>query len=410
MWKHHFPIFQHRPSWVYLDNAATTHKPKEVIDALVRFYAEDYATIHRAVYPESLAASDAYFVARQKVQHFIKAKSVEEIVFTRGTTSAINLLARSLAFTLSSGDEVAVSRLEHHSNLVPWQMACQHSGAHLKVIEPDTDGTLRWKEAIGPKTKIVAVAHMSNVTGQINPIREIAEWAHQHHALCVVDGAQAAPHIPIDVQQLGCDFYAFSGHKCYGPTGVGVLYGRHHLLDRLEPIEGGGDMIEQVFFDTTTYQKAPARFEAGTPPIASIIAFGHAIDFMESIGMSKIQQWGHMLAERAYQVLNNIPFCRILSPFPITSGPLLSFVIEGVHPFDLGTLLGAEQVAIRTGHLCAQPALRWFSLKEVCRLSIAIYNTLEDIEMFEKKLSKALVLLKRGVACYREGVGDSQNS
>ncbi len=370
-----FPIFQKHPDWIYLDSAATAHKPQCVINALTRFYAEDYATVHRAIYQRSLKASEQYHETRLAAAHFLNA-SPEEIVFTRGTTDAINLVAQSYGKThLKPGDEILISEMEHHSNLVPWQMAAQQTGATLRYIPIDERGVLQWKGWITERTKFIALAHVSNVTGTINPIAEIGRAAQAVGAKLLVDGAQAAPHLKIDVQTLHCDFYAFSGHKCYGPTGVGILYGKKELLESMPPIQGGGDMIEKVELSGTSYQLPPFRFEAGTPIIGPVIALKTALEFIE-----KNRQPDHLLAHATSKLLE-IPGLKIIGTAP-QKGPIITFHIEGVHPLDLTTLLDLKEISIRSGHLCAQPLLRKFGLSAAARVSFGLYNTIEEVDIF----------------------------
>ena len=386
--KKRFPIFQHHPKLIYLDSAATTHKPREMIDAISRFYAEDYATVHRAIYKPSLKASERYNATRETVQKFLNAAHVEEIVFTRGTTDALNLVARSYGkIALQPGDEILITQMEHHSNIVPWQLIAEETKAILRWIPVDGQGVLQWKGTIGPRTKIVALAHVSNVTGTIHPIQEIALEAHKVGAVVVVDGAQGAPHMPVDVRELNCDFYAFSGHKCYGPTGVGVLYGKKHLLEKMPPVQGGGDMIEKVDMDRSTYQHPPLRFEAGTPIIAEVIALKTSLDFIEEIGRDVLYAHGQKLLTQATEQISSIPGLRILGTAP-EKGPILSFSIDGVHPLDVATMLDLEQIAIRSGHLCAQPILRYFGLESSMRASFGIYNTSKDVDQFVSSLAR----------------------
>jgi len=371
-----FPIFSEHPELIYLDSAATAHKPHCVIDALTRFYAEEYATVHRAVYRSALKASVKYNETRVVAARFLNASEPEEIVFTRGTTDAINLVAFSYGKTfLKQGDEILISEMEHHSNIVPWQMVAKQTGAVLKWIPMNAQGILEWENCIGPKTKFISLAHVSNVTGTINPIAEIGKAACKVGAKFLVDGAQAAPHMKIDVQALGCDFYAFSGHKCYGPTGVGVLYGKKELLGVMPPVQGGGDMIEQVYLEQTTFQKPPLRFEAGTPIIGSVVALKTALEFLEA----NLQPEG--LLEHATSRLLEIENLKIIGTAPL-KGPIITFQIEGIHPLDLATLLDLKNIAIRSGHLCAQPLLRKFGLTTAARASFGIYNTLEDVDRF----------------------------
>jgi cysteine desulfurase/selenocysteine lyase len=370
-----FPIFQHHPELVYLDSAATAHKPRCVIDAITQFYSRDYGTVHRAIYRGSVFATEQYAIARDYARKFLHAASVDEIIFTRGTTDGLNLVALSWARThLKPGDEILVSDMEHHSNLVPWQMAAAVTGATLRIFNGFP--------VVNEKTKLIAIAHMTNVTGAINPIAEIAKAAKRVGAIVVVDGAQAAPHLPIDVQALGCDFYAFSGHKCYGPTGIGILWGKQEHLESMPPIEGGGDMIARVEWTHSTYANAPIRFEAGTPIIASAIALKEALAFTAELNPNG-------LIEKLDQQLAEIDGCRILRT-PGPKGPLTTFVIDGVHPLDLATYLDLKHIAIRSGNLCAQPALRSFGLETAARVSLGAYNTEEDVERFISEVKQAI--------------------
>lgn len=388
--KERFPIFQHHKDLIYLDSAATAHKPKEMIDALSTFYSEEYATVHRAIYRPSLKASDRYNGTREAVQKFLHAASAEEIVFTRGTTDAINLVAKSYGKTaLKEGDEILISLMEHHSNIVPWQLIAQETGAKLRYIPVNREGVLEWQGTITPRTKIVALAHVSNVTGTENPIYEIGKAAHLVGGVIVVDGAQSAPHMPVDVQALDCDFYAFSAHKCYGPTGVGVLYGKKALLEKMPPRDGGGDMIQRVDLFSSTYQHPPLKFEAGTPIIASVIAFKASLDFIEEIGRDTMAEHGQKLLALATKQILEIPRVRILGTAP-NKGPILTFTVDGVHPLDVATLLDLEQIAIRSGHLCAQPIMRHFGCETAMRASFGIYNTTHDVDRFISSLRKIL--------------------
>lgn len=372
-----FPIFEKHPELIYLDSAATAHKPKCVIDALTQFYADEYGTVHRAIYKGSLAATDKYNATRETVRKFLNAAHTEEIVFTRGTTEAINLVALSWGRThLKPGDEICVSSHEHHSNFVPWQMLAQEKGLTLV-------------SAITPKTRLVALAHMTNVTGEIRPIADIVKQAKQVGAIVVVDGAQAAPHLKIDVQALGCDFYAFSGHKCYGPTGVGILYGKKELLDSMPPIYGGGDMIQRVDLDHTTYAEPPLRFEAGTPIIGSVIALNAALDFLEKTEKGHEDRLRILLETE----LRQIDGLRILGESQ-NKGPLTTFTIDGVHPLDLATLLDLKNIAIRSGHLCAQPCLRSYGLEAAARVSFGLYNSEDDVSQFLEALKSVILKLR----------------
>lgn len=370
-----FPIFKKHPELIYLDSAATTHKPSCVIDALNQFYTEDYATVHRAIYRSSMRATEQYNETRAVAARFLNA-NVDEIVFTRGTTDAINLVAQSYGRTfLKPGDEILISEMEHHSNIVPWQMVAKQTGATLRFIPMNQQGILEWQGHITPKTKMVALAHVSNVTGTINPIAEIGQAARAVGAKFLVDGAQAAPHMKIDVQALNCDFYAFSGHKCYGPTGVGVLFGKNEVLEMMPPIQGGGDMIERVELEETTYQMPPLRFEAGTPIIGPVIALKTALEFIER------NRKPENLLSHATERLEAIAGLKIIGTAP-KKGPIITFHIEGVHPLDLATLLDLKNIAIRSGHLCAQPLLRKFGLTTASRVSFGIYNTVQEVDQF----------------------------
>lgn len=376
-----FPIFKEHPELIYLDSAATAHKPACVIEAIQKFYSKDYGTVHRAIYKSSLKATAQYEETREAARKFLNASFTDEIVFTRGTTDAINLVAMSYACNfLEPGDEILISEMEHHSNIVPWQMAAEKTGATLKWIPMNEKGVLEWEGHITKRTKLIALAHVSNVTGTINPIAEIAKAAKLVGAVFLVDGAQAAAHMKIDVQALGCDFYAFSGHKCYGPTGVGVLYGRRELLEVMPPVQGGGDMIEEVYLEKTTYREAPLRFEAGTPLIAEVVALKTALEFVEK------HRGEDQLLEIATKRLLEIEGLKIIGT-ALKKGPIITFVIDGIHPLDLATLLDLKGFAIRSGHLCAQPLLRKFGLTAAARVSFGIYNTEEEVYKFADALA-----------------------
>jgi cysteine desulfurase/selenocysteine lyase len=375
--RNQFPIFEKHPELVYFDSAATAQKPKCVIDALASFYAEEYGTVHRAIYKGSLLATEKYNATREAARKFLNAEHLEEIVFTRGTTDALNLIALSWGRThLKKGDEICVSEKEHHSNFVPWQMLAEEKGL---TLVPE----------ITPQTRLVAVAHMTNVTGEIRPIAAIVQEAKKVGAIVVVDGAQAAPHLKIDVQALGCDFYAFSSHKCYGPTGVGILYGKKELLESMPPVIGGGDMIHQVSVDKTTFAAPPLRFEAGTPIIGSVIALRSALDFLALADKTDENKLRILLEEQ----LQEIEGLRILGESS-DKGPLTTFTIEGVHPLDVATLLDLKNIAIRSGHLCAQPCLRSFGLEAALRVSFGLYNTVEEVHYFLEELRKAVCMLR----------------
>lgn len=381
-----FPIFKAHPHLIYLDTAATAHKPACVIEEMTRFYANEYATVHRAIYRSSVRATEKYYEAREYVGKFLNAKGSDEIVYTRGTTEALNLVAQSYGRThVKPGDEILISEMEHHSNIVPWQMLAKERGAILKYMPVDERGVLQWEGKITPRTKIIAVTHMSNVLGTINPIKEIA--AVKQEAVLVVDGAQAAPHLKIDVQELNCDFYAFSGHKCYGPTGIGVLYGKRELLEQMPPIDGGGDMIQTVDWESSTYQKAPLRFEAGTPIIGGVIALKTALEFLE-----KNRHVEPNLLPFATSLLQEIEDLRIIGTAP-NKGPIITFHIEGMHSLDIATMLDLKNIAIRSGNLCAQPLLRKFGLSTAARVSFGLYNTREEIEEFVSALKKNIAQL-----------------
>ncbi len=368
---------------VYLDNAATTQKPQAVIDALVRFYTEDCANIHRGVHLLSERATRDYEASRTRIKHFIHAADEKEIIFVRGATEAINLVAQSFARPrLQAGDEILISALEHHSNIVPWQMICQEKGAQLRVIPMNHHGELllaEYEALLNPRTRMVAVAHVSNALGTVNPVHRIIEIAHQRHIPVLVDGAQAIPHTRVDVAQLDCDFYAFSGHKMYGPTGVGVLYGKAALLEDMPPYQGGGDMISSVTFEKTIYNRLPYKFEAGTPNIAAGIAIGTAIDYLQEIGMERIAAYEHELLHYATEAFSRLPGVRLIGTAR-EKASVLSFVVDGVHPHDVGTILDQEGIAIRTGHHCAQPVMEFFNMPATARASLSFYNTREEID------------------------------
>jgi cysteine desulfurase/selenocysteine lyase len=395
-----FPVLSelvHGKPLVYLDNAATSHKPRQVIEAIRRFYEHDNSNVHRGVHLLSERATRDYEAARDKVRDFVHARSREEIVFTRGTTEAINLVAHAyLRPRLGPGDEVLVTAMEHHSNIVPWQMACEARGASLKVVPITDEGELRMDELarlLSPRTKLVAVGHVSNALGTVNPVEDIVRQAHAQDIPVLVDGAQAVPHMPVDVQALGCDFYAFSGHKMYGPTGIGVLYGRKELLERMEPWQGGGDMIRSVTFERTTYNDLPYRFEAGTPDIAGAIGLGAAIDYLGSLGLDAIAAHEADLLAYATQEVSKVPGVRILGTAPRKAG-VLSFVVDGVHPHDIGSLVDRDGVAVRTGHHCAQPVMDRFGVPATCRASFALYNTREDVDALVASLRRVVELFK----------------
>ncbi|EAD7978715.1 cysteine desulfurase [Listeria monocytogenes] len=369
----------------YLDNAATSQKPKQVIEALTHYYEFDNANVHRGVHTLAARATDAYESARGKVAKFIHAREVAEIIFTRGTTSAINLVVDSYAeANIEAGDEIVISYLEHHSNLIPWQQLAKRKGAVLKYIELEEDGTIsveQAKKTIGEKTKIVALAHVSNVLGTITPMKEIAAIAHQFGAVILVDGAQAVPHMEVDVVDLDADFYAFSGHKMMAPTGIGALYGKRELLDAMEPTEFGGEMIDFVELYDSTWKELPWKFEAGTPIIGGAIALGAAIDYLAAVGLANIHAHEQALASYAIEEMSKIEGITIYGPKDASKRcGLVTFNLEGAHPHDIATILDEDGIAIRAGHHCAQPLMKWLDVSSTARASFYIYNTKEEID------------------------------
>lgn len=389
-----FPIFQTEGrdnGLVYLDSGASAQKPQVVLDAVNDFYASSYANIHRGVYALSEEATRRYEGARRKVRRFLNARRDQEIIFVRGTTEGINLLAGTLGLDrVRPGDEVLITHLEHHSNIVPWQLLCHQVGANLKVAPINQAGEVdleAFARLIGPRTRLVSVAHVSNALGTINPVREMVTLAHEQGVPVIVDGAQAVPHLAVDVQELDCDFYVFSGHKIYGPTGIGALYGKEELLAEMRPYQGGGDMIESVTFEKTTYAPLPARFEAGTPNIAGAIGLGAALDYIQEIGFSAIEKHAEELAVYGQNLLSGIPGLRQIGT-AAHKATLFSFVLEGIHPHDVGTFLGAEKVAVRTGHHCAQPVMDRFQVPATTRASLGIYNTTADLDALGEAIGK----------------------
>lgn len=391
-----FPILEQKiygKPLVYLDNAATSQKPQVVMDTLSRYYSEQNANIHRGVYFLSEQATDAFEKVREKVKQFIHAASAKEIIFVRGATEGINLIAQSFgrAF-LKAGDEILISTMEHHSNIVPWQILCQQTGAKLRAAPINDQGELilaEFSKLISPKTKLVSMTHVSNVLGTINPIKEIIELAHQRQIPVVIDGAQAAPHVKIDVQELDCDFYVFSSHKVFGPTGVGVVYGKSELLEKMPPYQGGGDMISAVTFEKTTYNTVPYKFEAGTPNIADVIAFGAALDYIAGIGIDRIANYEHELLKYATEALSKIPGLRMIGTAKNKTG-VISFVMGQIHPHDIGTILDREGIAIRAGHHCAMPLMERFKVPATARASFAFYNTKEEIDRLAEGIHTVL--------------------
>ncbi len=366
----------------YLDNAATTQKPNSVIDCITRFYRTENANVHRGVYQLSERATQAYEAARDKIQTFLNAPLREEIIFVRGTTEGINLVAQSYARPrLKPGDQVLISAMEHHSNIVPWQIVCQQTGAQLQVVPINDRGEIileRYQQLLNEKTKIVAVTHLSNALGTINPVRQMVAMAHAQNIPVLLDGAQAAPHLSLDLQDLDCDFYTFSGHKIYGPTGIGVLYAKRSYLDVMEPYQGGGDMISRVSFEHTEYNVLPYKFEAGTPNIAGAVGLGAAIDYVREIGMDNIAQREQQLLDCASEALQQIPGLRIIGTAR-KKASIISFVMASAHPHDISTILDQQGVAIRAGHHCAMPVMTRFNVPATARVSFAFYNNENDI-------------------------------
>ena len=367
---------------VYLDNAATTQKPQSVIDSEAHYYAALNANIHRGVHTLSQRATDAYEAARDAVRDLINAAGREEIVFVRGTTEAINLVAATFGQRLRPGDEILISAMEHHSNIVPWQLACQRTGALLQVAPINDAGELmleQFAQLLGPRTRLVALTHLSNALGTVNPVRDIIEMAHARDIPVLIDGAQAVPHLKVDVQALDCDFYAFSGHKLYGPTGVGVLYGKAALLDAMPPYQGGGDMIREVTFRKTTYNELPYKFEAGTPNIAGVIALGAAIGYVRALGLEAIAAHEHALLAYASAQAARIAGLRMIGT-AANKASILSFTLAGIHAHDVGTILDQHGVAVRAGHHCAMPVMERFGVPATVRASFALYNTREEVD------------------------------
>jgi cysteine desulfurase/selenocysteine lyase len=396
-----FPVLEREVNGkplIYLDNAATSQTPQPVIDVFSDYYSRYNANIHRGLHTLADEATAAFEGTRQRVKGFLNAEDARQIIFTRGTTEAINLVAQSWGRNqLHPGDEVLISMLEHHSNIVPWQLLAAERGFTIKVIPVDSDGALdmdAYRELLSERTKLVAVNHVSNALGTINPVKEMAALAHQFGALILIDGAQAAPHQRVDVQDIDADFYAFSGHKVYGPTGVGVLYGKKALLGAMPPWQGGGEMIDTVSFDVgTTFAAIPHKFEAGTPAIAEVIALGRALEWMDGVGVEAISAWEGVLLHHATQAVSQVDGLRILGTAPNKAG-VLSFVVDGVHAQDIGLLIDQLGVAIRTGHHCAQPLLHHFGVDATCRASFAAYNTLEEVETFVAALNRVIGMVR----------------
>jgi len=383
----------HGKPLVYLDNAATTQKPQVVIDALTRYYTQENSNVHRGVHFLSQVATQAYDGGRTRVRRFLNAAHDHEIVFTRGTTDGINLVAQSYGRKhLRAGDDVIITAMEHHSNIVPWQMVCDEKRANLKVVPITDAGELRlaeYERMLSDRTKLVAVVHVSNALGTVNPVREMIALAHTRGVPVLVDGAQSIPHMPVDVQDLDCDFYAFSGHKLFGPTGIGVLYGKAELLEAMPPYQGGGDMISAVTFEKTIYNTLPYKFEAGTPHIAGVIGLAAAIEYVERIGRNQIAAYEADLLAYGTELLSAIPGLRLVGTAKDKAG-VLSFVVDGIHAHDIGTILDMEGVAVRAGHHCAMPVMKRFGLPATARASVAFYNTRADMDALAKAIHKAV--------------------
>ena len=387
----------HGKPLVYLDSAASAQKPQAVIDAESEVYESYYSNIHRGVHQLSVRATDAYEKARVRVQRFLGAPEAREIVLLRGATEAINLVAQTYGRKHVGGDdEILITALEHHSNIVPWQMLCEEKGAHLRVAPIDDAGVVdmaAFESLLGPRTRIVSVSHVSNALGTVNPVKRMTEMAHAAGAVVMVDGAQAVPHAAVDVQEIGCDFYTFSGHKAYGPSGVGALYGRAALLEAMPPWQGGGDMITTVTFEKSTWAEIPAKFEAGTPNIAGAIALGAALDWMEDVGLEAIAAHEDELLRYGTELLSSLPGLRLIGTAPLKAG-VLSFVLEGIHPHDIGTILDYEGVAIRTGHHCAQPVMDRYGVPATARASLACFNNREDLDVLARGIQKVQEMFK----------------
>ena len=368
---------------VYLDNAATAQKPRVVLNALCKFYETECANVHRGLHWMSEEATRDYEESREKVRQFLGAADVKEIIFVRGTTEAINLVAHSFGRPrVRAGDEILITAMEHHSNIVPWQILCEQTGAQLRVAPINDDGELlleEFEKLLSSRTRLVAVSHVSNALGTVNPIAQIIEMAHGRKVPVLVDGAQAAPHLPVNVRELDCDFYAFSGHKLFGPTGIGVLYGKAQWLEEMPPYQGGGDMIRSVTFEKTTYNSLPYKFEAGTPHIAGVIGLGAAVDYLSRIGLARAAAYERELLDYATERLRRIPDARIIGTAREKAG-VLSFVLEGIHPHDVGTILDQEGIAVRAGHHCAMPVMDRFQVPATARASFAFYNTPQEVD------------------------------
>lgn len=394
--RHDFPVLHqkvHGKPLVYLDNAATTQKPLQVIKTLEEYYTRTNSNIHRGVHILSQKATDQYEEVREKVRNYINAPKTREVIFLRGTTEAINLVAATWGNkNIKTGDEIIISEMEHHSNIVPWQLLCQRTGAVLKIIPINHNGEINieeYKKLLSPKTRLVSVVHASNTLGTINPVKEITQLAHQKGAIVLIDGAQAIQHFKVDIQDIGCDFYTFSGHKLYGPTGIGILWGKEQHLENMPPWQGGGDMILSVTFENTIYNQIPYKFEAGTPNIADTIALGTAIDYINQLGIQNIEQCENQLYQYTEQKLLAIPQVTLIGTAPKKAG-VFSFKLDAVHPHDVGTIMDLEGIAIRTGHMCTQPIMQKFGVPALSRISLAFYNTKHEIDLAADAIKKVI--------------------
>jgi cysteine desulfurase/selenocysteine lyase len=393
-----FPLLRqqvHGQRLVYLDNAATSQKPQVVIDTLTRYYAEENSNVHRGVHFLSERATEAHEAARANVRRFLNAADAREVIFVRGATEGINLVAQSYGrASIKPGDEIIISWMEHHSNIVPWQLLCEEKGAVLRVIPINEDGEVlldEYARLLNPRTKFVALVHVSNALGTLNPVKQMIEMAHRSGVPVLIDGAQAVAHLPVDVQELDCDFYVFSGHKVLGPTGIGVLYGKADFLEAMPPYQGGGDMILSVTFEKTRYNTLPYKFEAGTPHIAGVVGLGAALDYLRGIGLDRITAYEEDLLAYGTDVLSAIPGLRLIGTARAKAG-VLSFVLEGIHAHDIGTILDQEGVAIRAGHHCAMPVMQRFGVPATARASLAFYNTRGELDALGRAIRKAIEL------------------
>ena len=395
-----FPILDQKingEDLVYLDNAASTQKPKKVINAIKNYYEKDHSNVHRGVHTLSVRATEAYENAREKVSEFVNSPHKNQIIFTKGTTESINLIAGSLTNLIQKNDEILITAMEHHSNIVPWQELCKRTGAMLKVIPINENGEIlidKYKEMVTNKTKLVSVVHLSNTLGTINPIAEIIDTAKSHDAITVIDGAQAAGHLSVDVQKLDCDFYLFSGHKIYGPTGIGVLYGKVDILNQIDPYQFGGEMILKVTFDETTYNDLPHKFEAGTPNIAGAVGIGASIDFINSLDRDLCHQHEMSLHDYALDQLEQIQSISIIGKSSMKSA-IISFVVDGIHPHDIGTIINQKGIAVRTGHHCTMPLMDFYGISGTVRASFSIYNSHAEVDKLIDAINLSITMLKQ---------------